>query len=162
MKNESVEVYLKGRVSELLNRVEKFEKRIISDREEFAKTRKGLQDHKKNNPNGSYEDVKDNLRKLMDLHYYSFLMEQNLQHNVNTILELSTMAKFFDIDLGLEGDRAEAMKNISNAKPDIFTINDSGEVVLADDEFKNMISQALESKKVDNNNLKDMYETLPL
>jgi phosphoglycolate phosphatase-like HAD superfamily hydrolase len=162
MKNESVEVYLKGRVSELLNRVEKFEKRIISDREEFAKTRKGLQDHKKNNPNGSYEDVKDNLRKLMDLHYYSFLMEQNLQHNVNTILELSTMANFFDINLGLEGDRAEAMKNISNAKPDIFTINDLGEVVLADDEFKNMISQALESKKVDNNNLKDMYETLPL
>jgi hypothetical protein len=160
MKNESVETYLKSRVNDLLNRVEKFEKRIFTDREEFMKTREVVKSHKKSNPSGSYEDVKSDLIRLMDLHYYSFLMEQNLQHILNTLIELNTMSNIFDIDLGLDENKKEAMKNISNQKSDIFIVNDSGDVVFSDEDFKKVITEALETRKASNDSLKEMYENL--
>lgn len=160
MKSEAVETYLKGRVSDLLKRIQSFEGKIISDREEFMTIRQKVQAYKKQNPGSTYEDVKEDLLKLMDLHYYSFLMEQNLQHILNIALELNTMCNIIDLDLKLEGENAEAMKNIAKAKPDIFTLNDKNEIVFADDEYKTMITSALDTKKQDLENLKDMYNSL--
>jgi hypothetical protein len=160
MKVEAVETYLKGRVLDLLKRIQSFEGKIISDREEFMTIRKKVQAYKKENPGSTYEDVKDDLLKLMDLHYFSFLMEQNLQHILNVALELNTMCNVIDLDLNLEGENAEAMRNISKAKPDIFTLNDKNEIVFADDEYKTMITSALDTKKQDLENLKDMYNSL--
>lgn len=160
MENNQLENYLKGRVSDLLDRVRTFEKKILEDREAFAATRKKLQDYKRDNPSSSYEEVKSDLASIQDLHYNSFLLENNLNLVVSNLVELSTLVSFFNVELGLDEEKKAALDTISSINPNVFTVNDKGEIVITDDELSQTVKATLESKMNDPENLSEIYKSL--
>lgn len=160
MENNQLENYLKGRVSDLLDRVKTFEKKILEDRENFAATRKKLQDYKRANPSSSYEEVKGDLASIQDLHYNSFLLENNLNLVVSNLVELSTLVSFFNVELDLDEEKKAALDTISSMNPNVFTVNDKGEIVITDDELSQTVKATLESKMNDPENLSEIYKSL--
>lgn len=159
--SKKVDTYLKDRINELLKRANLFEKRVLSDREKFLESQKIVQDFKRDNPSDPYDKVKDDLITMQESHYNSFLLEQNLQHTLNTIVELNTMASVLEIDLQLSEDYDKALKFISNSPNNLFTISDSDEVVLADNELRPVVEKALAERQKDPNNLRDMFSQIP-
>jgi len=162
MAKTTVEIYLKEKVGEYLKNIEIFEKKHIADREEFVNLQKKTQSFKMNNPEGTYEDVKEDLIRIQEVHYWSYLLEQNMKHELIKAKELLTFSDLIGINLELEGDNAEAAKIIRSQESDMFHVNSKGEVALLDNEFKPQLEGAINNRKADNTNLKTMYENIPV
>jgi hypothetical protein len=161
MEKEKVDIYLKEKVGEYLRTIEVFEKKHISDREEFINLQRKTQMFKKDNPEGTYKDVKDDLVKIQELHYWSFLLEQNMKHELVKVKELITLSDLLGIELDLVGDDAKAAKAIKSQSSDMFYVDKAGEVSLLDTEFRPQIEQAINSKKTDIDTLKSMFDNIP-
>ena len=162
MAKTTVEIYLKEKVREYLKNIEVFEGKHIADRKEFNELQQKTQMFKKDNPEGTYEDVKEELIRIQEVHYWSFLLEQNMKHELIKAKELLTLADIMGIDLELEGDDAEAAKAIRSQDSDMFHIDSKGDVVLLDNEYRPQLEGAINQRKADTNNLKTMYANIPV
>ena len=136
MEKEKVEIYLKEKVGEYLRTIEVFEKKHMSDREEFVNLQKKTQMFKKDNPDGTFKDVKDDLIKIQELHYWSFLLEQNMKHELVKVKELLTLSDILGVKLDLVGDHVKAAEAIKGQESDMFYVDKSGGVSLLDTEFR--------------------------
>lgn len=162
MAKATVELYLKEKVKEYLKTIEAFEKKHLADREEFITLQQKIQMFKANNPDSSYEAVKEELIRLQEVHYWSFLLEQNMKHELVKTKELITLSDILGIDFELEGDDNIALQNIRTQDSDMFQLDKDGEVILVDNSFKPQLEGALNSAKTNVENLKVMYSNVPL
>jgi uncharacterized protein YbcV (DUF1398 family) len=160
MENKELNVYLNERMKELLNKAQAFEKRVISDRESFMKSMSAVKKAKEDNKDTNYKDHKDDLINMQKTHYNSFLLEQNLQHVLNTIIEVSNMANILKVELDLPEEEKKALETITKTSTNIFTLDKAGEVVLADSEMRPMIEQAMNEKITDDTQLKVVFDNM--
>ncbi len=161
MAKEDIEIYLKEKVGEYLKNIEVFEKKHHSDREVFVNLQKKTQMFKSENPKGTFKDVKDDLVKIQEVHYWSFLLEQNMKHELIKVKELVTLSEVLGISLEFEGDNKKAIDAIKLQESDMFYVDKAGGVSLMDTEFKPQIEEAINSRKSDPENLKVMYSNIP-
>ena len=162
MEKATVEMYLKEKLAEYLRNIEVFETKNLADREEFTSLQQKTQMFKKDNPKGTYEDVKEELIRIQEVHYWSFLLEQNMKHELIKAKELITLSDILGVDLGFEGDKEEAVKAIRSQESDMFFVDGKGDVSLLDNEFKPQLEGAINARKADTTNLRTMFENIPL
>tara|TARA_R110000772_G_scaffold59348_8_gene134400 strand:+ start:383 stop:883 length:501 start_codon:yes stop_codon:yes gene_type:complete len=162
MSKEKVEIYLQEKIQEYLKTLEVFEKKNLADREQFVSIQQKTQMFKKDNPEGTFKDVKENLIKIQELHYWSFLLEQNMKHELVKVKELIVLSDILGIKLELVNDHQEAVEAIRKQESDMFYVDKSGGVSLLDTEFKPQIEAAINDKKADEENLKTMYSHIPV
>lgn len=162
MAKTTVELYLKEKVSEYLNNIEAFEKKHLADKEEFDSLQKKTQTFKSTNPDGTYEGVKAELIRIQEVHYWSFLLEQNMKHELIKAKELLTIADISGVDLELNEEHTKAAQMIRSQESEMFFVDGSGGVALLDNEFKPQLEGALNARKTDTNNLKAMFDNIPV
>ena len=165
MDTKSVENYFKEKVRELLHRIKTFEDSIISDRDAIEGHRKAVLAYKQvNKNNGKYSDVKPELVGLIKKHYYSFLLSDSLKHELERTCELATAADVLGIDLGLEGEDAQALANIKSNHMRMFGVmkDDEGNTVvgLLDSPMKPQIEHSVNVKVNDDKTLKDAFDNM--
>lgn len=162
MKVEQVETYIKEKVKETLGVIESFEKKVIDDRTNVEEMRKRILKNK--DENGSWKDVKDDLIGIQKVHYYSFLLEQDLKNQHIRAEELLTQANVFGIDLGLEGRDAEAAKNILKGQNSMFGMSRDNKgnpiINLLDSPLKAQIEFGIESRLKDEKGLQEIYQNM--
>lgn len=146
-KGKNMETYIAERLKEVLNRTEVFEQKVIADQEEFMKLQTEIAMFKKENPDGTYKDVVDKLRRMQELHYYAFLLEQNLKNELIRAEELGILADIMNFDLGLTESQQDAMKLIRSGESSIFAVNSKGEVGLLDGPARESIEAGINMQK---------------
>lgn len=161
MAKKTTEIYLNEKIKELLEKANYFEKRVVKDREDFFMNQIKVQEFKKDNPEGTFKDVAESLKTMQETHYNSFLLEQNLQHILNTVMELNNMAQILDVEIDLSDKEREALDKLSQASTSIFTLDENKEVVLADTEMKEYIEKAAKERLGDDKGLEQMYVSIP-
>lgn len=162
MSIETIEIYLKEKSKEYLKNIEVFEKKLIEDREKFSKLQEETQAFKKANPTETYKSVEKNLISIRETHYWAFLLEQSLKHELIKLREILIMADLNNIELGLEGDQLAASEEIRKQESRVFVLNSKGEVELIDNEFSKQLEGAVGIKKEDEERLKAMYASIPV
>ena len=162
MSKETVEIYLREKSREYLKNIEAFEKKLINDKEIFSKLQEETQAFKKANPNETYEAVKKNLIGIKETHYWAFLLEQSLRHELIKLREILVMADINNIDLELEGDQLSASEEIRKQESRVFVLNKNNEVELIDNEFSKQLEGAVGVRKDDEEHLKRMYDSIPV
>ena len=161
MEKSKTNIYLNEKVKELLEMAQAFEKKVISDRESFFTSQVAVQTIKKNKPGAVYTEVKEDLLTMQKSHYNSFLLEQNLQHVLNTLIEMNTMSIVLGIELELNDDEKSALKEIGKSSTNLFTLNKNKEVVYADNELRPVIEKTINEKQNDPENLEKMFVSIP-
>lgn len=159
MTSKDVEIYFKEKVRELLNRVLKFEQKLISDHESIEKYRGEILANKTKEGN-SYKDVKKQLVDIQKLHYYSFFLEQSYKFELVRTEELLTAAKVLNIDLDLNEEDSKAAENILKGQSRIFNVDSKGDVFMVDGPTKEQIDMGVNPRLEDENGLKQMYDNL--
>lgn len=159
MSNKEVEIYFKEKIREHLNRIKKFEEKLIKDSELVEENRAAILSNKANK-DGKYEDVREELIAIQKLHYYSFFLEQSYKYELVRVEELITAATILKIDLGLEGEDELAVKNITSGQSRVFNVDNKGDVVILDGPMKDEIEKGIEPRLSDENVLKDMYNNV--
>jgi phosphoglycolate phosphatase-like HAD superfamily hydrolase len=160
--DNNLKTYLNTRVNELLTKADLFQKQLISYRENFVDLRVKLQATKKVNPNTPISDVKDDLIRLQESHYNAFLLEQNLQHTLNVLIELGNMSNVLNIDLDLDEDKSRKLKDIAQNSSDLFMINGNNEVVFADNEIRELVEKTFKERNSNEELLTTLFEELPI
>lgn len=161
MAKSQANIYINEKVKELLEKAEAFEKRVLSDREQFFQSQLAVQTLKKNNPDAKYTDAKEDLVTMQKTHYNSFLLEQNLQHVLNTLIELNNMAIVLKIELDLNEEQKKALELIGKSSTNLFTLDKDKNVVFADNEFKPVIEKEMNDKQNDPKTLESMFSQIP-
>jgi hypothetical protein len=160
MENKDLTIYLNERMKELLTKAQAFEKKVISDRESFMKSMETVKKAKDSGEKVDYKDHKDDLINMQKSHYNSFLLEQNLQHVLNTIIEISNMANVLKVELELPEEERKALDTITKTSTNLFTLDKEGNVVLADTEMKPMVEQAMNQRVADDSQLKVLFDNM--
>ena len=158
----NLNVYLNTRIEELLTKSILFEKKLISYREDFIMLKARLQATKKADPSTPVSKVKDDLVKLQESHYNAFLLEQNLQHTLNVLIELATASNILNIELNLDEDKKKRLEEIAKSSSDLFTINENKDVVFVDNEVRELIDKTFNERNSNEELLKTLFEELPL
>lgn len=161
MAKSKTDIYLNEKVKELLEMAQAFEKRVISDRESFFTSQVAVQTLKKNNPEAAYTEVQEDLVTMQKSHYNSFLLEQNLQHVLNTLIEMNTMSIVLGVELELTEDEKSALDVIGKSSTNLFTLDKNKEVIYADNELRPMIEKTINEKQNDPETLKKMFAGIP-
>jgi len=113
-------------------------------------------------PNTPISDVKDDLIRLQESHYNAFLLEQNLQHTLNVLIELGNMSNILNIDLDLDEDKSRKLKDIAQNSSDLFMINGNNEVVFADNEIRELVEKTFKERNSNEELLTTLFEELPI
>ena len=161
MAKSQANIYINEKVKELLEKAEAFEKKVLTDREAFFQSQLAIQTAKKDDPDAKYTDFKDELVTMQKTHYNPFLLEQNLQHVLNTLIELNSMAAVLKIDLDLDEDQKKALDLIAKSSTCLFTIDKDKNVVFADNEFKPIIEKEMNDKQNVPKTLESMFSQIP-
>jgi hypothetical protein len=161
MAKSQANIYINEKVKELLDKAEAFERRVLSDREEFFQSQVAVQSAKKANPDAKYTDVRENLITMQKTHYNSFLLEQNLQHVLNTLIEMNNMAIVLDIELDLNDDQRKALDIIGKSSTNLFTLDKEKNVVFADNELRPVVEKEMNDKQNDPKTLESMFAGIP-
>jgi|31_taG_2_1085359.scaffolds.fasta_scaffold00206_13 hypothetical protein len=160
MENKDLTIYLNQRIKELLTKAQAFEKKVISDRESFMKSMETVKKAKESGESLDFKDYKEDLINMQKTHYNSFLLEQNLQHILNTVIEISNMSNILKVDLDLTEEDSKALDAITKSSSNLFTLNKSGDVVLAETEMKPMVEQAMNQKITEDSQLKVLFDNM--
>jgi hypothetical protein len=161
MTNET-QVYLDTKINEYLKKSILFEKKLFSYREDFTMTKAKLQALKKIDPNTPISNVKEDIVKLQENHYNAFLLEQNLQHTLNVLIELGNMANVLNIDLNLSDDYKNRLADIVKSSSDLFMVNENQEVTFVDNEIRSTIEKTFNERNSNEELLKALFDELPL
>ena len=161
MSKSQANIYVNEKVKELLEKAEAFEKKVLLDRERFFQSQLAIQTTKRDNPDAKYTDVREELVTMQKTHYNSFLLEQNLQHVLNTLIEMNNMAIVLKIDLDLTEDQRKALDIIGKSSTNLFTLDKDKNVVFADNEFTPVIEKQMNDKQNDPKTLESMFSQIP-
>jgi hypothetical protein len=162
MGKTTVENYVKDRIFNGLSNLEAFESKNLKDKEEFMALQQSTQLFKKDNPDESYKAIQSDLVRIQELHYWSFLLEQNMKNDLIKIRELILIADLTGIDLELDEDKAKAVEVIRSQDSELFQVNSSGMVSLVDSEFRPDLEKGINDRKSDPKNLETMYASIPV
>jgi hypothetical protein len=155
-KRKSIEAYIQSKIMEYLNKSSEFYKKIQSSQAIIENVDASIRNLKREKGDEGFEQAKQQLITLQEVHYNMFLLDQSVKQIQFGIHELSLIAQIFDIDIPLEDDRKEFYNVVSKTNPHIFEI-EKGEVVMVKNEMTSVLTNAMNKKLHTDESLMKIY-----
>ena len=158
---ESMGIYVKERIKSHLQKISVFYQQSISDQGAWRKMRQDIIDLKKEKGPKGFEEAKGKIKKMQDVHYNMFLLQQSISQYQVIIFELNTMAKAFgvEVDIPQDEETKKYYETITSTSPFIFDLQ-NGQPAMVNTEMVDAVMGAMKGKLHDEDNLKTIYETL--
>lgn len=155
-KQHPIELYIQTKIVEYLNKSSEFYKKIRSSQETIEKVDASIWQVKKERGDEGFEQAKQQLITLQEVHYNMFLLDQSVKQIQFGIHELGVIAKLFNIEIPMREDTKEFYAMISRTNPHIFDI-EKGEVVMIQNEMTSVLMKAVSKKLHTDESLLKMY-----
>lgn len=155
--NKEESNYIKGRVTGLLEEVKTFGSEIESKNAvKFSKAKKVNESKGKE---GSYKDFKEDLKSINKNHYLVYLYEESMKGKIGRLIEIYSVAKAFDIELGLSEEQEAMAENIYSGNGDLFTVS-KGKVEVVNQDLYTKMMEGVEKNSNSEEALKKLYDNI--
>jgi len=151
--------FIKGKVEEQLNNVKVFYDKVQNDQREGQILSAKIVKAREANEEEGFEESKENLIRMQELHYNTFLLDTSLRQSQCLLYEYNTMAKLFGVELKFEGETQNFFDQAVKDNPYMFTV-DKGKVVMIKTTETDAAMRALEDKMRSEENLKAIYKNM--
>lgn len=153
--------YILTRIKEKLNEVNVMERRVISDKKDGQELQVLIQNAKRENPEASYKELRVELTRLQELHYFSFLIEEQQKLNISILKELATMADILKIDVDVEGEDKQALDFVKGMDNTMFIVDSQGDIIIPNSDNKKLLEESIKKQATSEQKLKEVYEIIP-
>jgi len=149
--NETIKIQVK----EYLDTANLLDKRLNEDRIFYDK----IKARKKENPDLSFEDVKEDLETLTKKHQRGVLMMKDLESLMNRLTVLHNLAAIEDIDLELSDEDKATLDNVAKVT-NLFFSSRNGEIIELQGEIIEKFVNETTDRYITEDNLREQFKNL--
>lgn len=159
--SESMALYIKERVRTHLNNISSFYQQTVSDQGAFMKIRQDIIDLKASKGPQGFKEASSKIKKMQEVHYNMFLMQQSITQHQVIVYELNVMAKAFGVELDIPKDEETQryFETITSTNPFIFDVQ-NGKPAMVNTEMVEAAMGAMKEKVHSEESLRKVYESL--
>lgn len=149
--NETIKIQVK----EYLDTANLLDKRLNEDRIFYDK----IKVRKKENPDLTFEDVKEDLETLTKKHQRGVLMMKDLESLMNRLTVLHNLAAIEDIDLELSDEDKATLDNVAKVT-NLFFSSRNGEIIELQGEIIDKFVNETTDRYITEDNLREQFKNL--